>query len=91
MSKLSHHVTDLISKRVASLPSGKHDLEEMKKLTEMISAHSPFHYVMDAANVGHAGGTSISFNKVLLAEVCYSCKLWLKRSCNQIPYAYFNM
>lgn len=65
VNKLNHYITDMITKKVSSLPSSDCDLKEMERLNEMISAHSPFHYVMDSANVGHTGETSFSFNKVI--------------------------
>ena len=64
--KLRLHVTDMISRKVASLPSSKHEMTEIRDLNELICSKLPIHYVMDGANVAYNGDQTFSFNKVNL-------------------------
>lgn len=62
--KLRLHITDMISRKVASLPSSKHEMVEIRNLNELICDKLPIHYVMDGANVGYNGDQTFSFDKV---------------------------
>ena len=54
----------MISRKVASLPSGKREMVEIRNLNELICSKLPIHYVMDGANVGYNGDQTFSFDKV---------------------------
>ena len=54
----------MISRKVASLPSGKREMVEIRNLNELICSKLPIHYVMDGANVGYNGDQIFSFDKV---------------------------
>ena len=69
--KLRLHVTDMISRKVASLPSSKYEMTEIRDLNELICGKLPIHYVMDGANVGYIGDQTFSFDKVHYLKCLY--------------------
>ena len=70
MIKLRLHITDMISRKVASLPSSKHEMTEIRNLNELICNKLPIHYVMDGANVAYIGDQTFSFDKVNYVLKC---------------------
>ena len=69
--KLRLHVTDMISRKVASLSSSRHEMMEIRNLNELICSKLPIHYVMDGANVGYIGDQTFSFDKVSYKNVVH--------------------